>query len=272
MRAALTVLALVVLLPAVVAAQAGEKNPDEAKDLAKKLSNPVAALVSIPFQFNWQQGVGPDKSTQFVLNIQPVIPLGLSKSTNLIIRWIMPYLGQPSLAVGAPPVQGMGDITSSFFYSPADPKKLIWGVGPVLVLPTSSNPYLGSGKWSIGPTFVVLKQQKGWTYGALWNQVWSFAGDSGRSNVSQMYSQPFIAHTNTKAVTYTLNAEAITDWEAASGQQWTIPINLMVSKIMFFGPFPASYQVGVGYYVVHPDNGPTWKLRVAFTMLLPQKK
>ena len=272
MKSVLKALVLVAVLPAVLAAQAGQERPDEAKDLAKKLSNPVADLVSLPFQFNWQEQVGPDKASQFILNIQPVIPLEVSKSTNLIIRWIMPIIGQPSLAAGAPPVQGMGDITASFFLSPSKPEKLIWGAGPVFVLPTSANPYLGSGKWSVGPTFVVLKQQKGWTYGALWNQVWSIAGDSGRSNVSQMFTQPFIAYTNKKAITWTLNSEMITNWEASSGQQWTVPINLMVSKIAFVGPFPASYQLGLGYYIVHPDAGPTWKIRVNFTLLLPTEK
>jgi hypothetical protein len=273
MRAALKALVVMAVLPAVLRAQAAPKDSTEAKEqLAKKLANPVSDLVSIPFQFNWQEGVGPDKGNQFILNIQPVVPLPVSEKWNLIGRWIMPIISQPALTPGGPTAEGMGDILWSTFLSPAHPKRAIWGVGPALSLPVSSNPMLGTGKWSVGPTFVVLKQQKEWTYGILWNQIWSIAGDSGRGNVSQMFTQPFIAHTSKSSLTWTLNAEASTNWEAASGQQWSIPINLMVSKVAPFGPFPASYQFGLGYYVVHPDDGPTWKIRLNFALLLPTRK
>ncbi len=177
------VLAAVLMSPAVALAQTPAAEPPPAapaapsqEELALQLSNPVASLVSVPFQFNWDQPVGPYDDTRFVLNVQPVIPMGLNDDWNLILRWIMPYIGQPPLVEGGLPASGMGDIVASMFISPAKVGKFIWGVGPVFLLPTSANAVLGSSKWGIGPTVVVLKQQGPWTYGMLANQLWSFAG------------------------------------------------------------------------------------------------
>jgi len=245
-----------------------------AADLAKKLANPVSDLVSVPFQANWDQGVGVDDATRFILNIQPVVPVSLTKKWNLIGRVIMPIIGMPPLVTGAESTSGMGDILASAFFSPADSSRMIWGVGPVVSLPTSTDPYLGSGKWSGGPTVVILKQKGPWTYGVLWNQIWSFADatDADRTEVSQMYFQPFLNHTNKRAVTYTFSSESTANWEADDGEKWTVPIIAQVSKVSSFGPFIASYGVGLGGYIESPEGGPSWKLRAVFTLLLPKKR
>jgi hypothetical protein len=262
--------------PRSAAAQNGATPPasedDSQQALARQLSNPVADLVSVPFQSNWQLGVGPDDATQYVLNVQPVVPFTLSDDWNLVARVITPVVSQPPLVAGGPTAFGFGDVVSSFFLSPSRPRGLIWGIGPVLVLPTSENPMLGSAKWSAGPTFVVLKQSGPWTYGMLWNQVWSFAGNSSRADVSAMFTQPFLAYTTRKAVTWTLMSEASANWKAESGQQWTVPLMFQVSKLSWFGPFPASYTLGAGYFLDTPDGGPSFRLRAAFTLLLPRRR
>jgi hypothetical protein len=244
-----------------------------AKDLAEKLSNPIADLVSVPFQFNWNQGVGPNDSTQFLLNFQPVIPFTLTKDWNLVTRWIMPYVSQPELFPGGAPVSGLGDVTFSLFLSP-NSKGLIWGVGPVFGLPMTTDPALGTGKWLIGPTAVALYQTSGFTMGALVNQQFSFAnvGNEPRPYVSIAFMQPFLAYTTQKAMTFTINSESTYNWEAESGQRWTVPVNFIVSQLVKFGPFPSSIQIGAGYYAAHPDNGPKWKLRMAFVLILPRGK
>jgi hypothetical protein len=140
------------------------------------------------------------------------------------------------------------------------------------VLPSTSEPTLGSGKWSLGPTFVVLKQDGPWTYGVLWNQVWSIAGDSARADVDQMFLQPFLSYQATHTVTLTVQSETTGNWEAADGQKWTVPINFLVNKLATFGPFPASYQIGVGGFVAHPDLGPSWKIRSTIIILLPKRR
>jgi hypothetical protein len=243
----------------------------EGAELAKKLSNPIANLVSVPFQFNWEQKVGPNEDTRFILNVQPVLPFTLTKDVNLIARVIVPLVSQPALVEGGAPTFGVGDVFASFFFSPSKPNSFVWGVGPVISFPSTSEPTLGTGKWSMGPTVLALKQSGPWTVGALWNQVWSVGGNQGRKDVSQMFLQPFVAY-NTKSLwTITLQSETTANWEATD-KKWTVPVNLLFSKLSSFGPFPASYAFGLGVYAAHPDTGPTWKLRGAITVLLPRKK
>jgi hypothetical protein len=127
-------------------------------------------------------------------------------------------------------------------------------------------------KWGIGPTAVILKQQGNHTYGILANQIWSFAGDEGAADVSQMFLQPFFAVTTSKAVTFTIQSESTANWQAPSGDEWSVPLNLSVAKLSKFGPAPASYLIGGGVYLASPDGGPEWKLRGAVTLLLPVKR
>jgi hypothetical protein len=243
--------------------------PTEAEELAKKLSNPISDLVSVPFQFNWEQDVGPSNATRFILNVQPVMPFALNKDWNLIARVIVPLVSQPELADGGEPAFGVSDILASFFFSPSGPG-LTWGVGPAISLPSTSVRNLGTEKWSAGPTVVVLKQTGKMTYGALWNQVWSFSGNSDRADVNQMFLQPFFAYQATRTLTVTLQSETTANWEVDE-DRWTVPINVVFGKLSTFGAFPASYQLGFGGFPVHPVIGPSWKVRGAIVILLPRR-
>src|SRR5262245_54750696 len=232
---------------------------DEAHDLAKQLNNPIGDLVSVPFQFNWEFGEGPDKDTWHVQNLQPVVPFHITDNTNMIARLIMPTINTPSGTVS-------GDMTFSLFFSPSRATSPIWGVGPAMVLPRTGE------KWGLGPTGVFLWQKGGATYGLLFNQIWSVAGDDDAPDLNQTFIQPFFAVTNQKAVTLTIQSESLANWEAPSGDEWTIPLNVLISKLAKFGPFPASYAAGAGVYLDSPPDGPEWKIRTAITLLLPAKR
>jgi hypothetical protein len=273
MRVIAILAGIVMSWPAVSRAQQPPATPaaqGDAEELAKKLSNPVSDLVSVPFQFNWAQNVGPNESTRFILNVQPVMPFSLNKSWNLIARVIMPFISQPVLSDGGEPAFGVGDILSSFFVSPAG-GGLIWGVGPAINLPSTTIATLGTEKWSAGPTVVVLKQTGPWTYGTLWNQIWSFSGNPNRADVNQMFLQPFLAYQATRTVTLTVQSETNANWEVDDGR-WSVPINVILAKLSSFGTFPASYQFGVGGYAAHPDTGPSWQIRGAVIILLPRRQ
>jgi len=254
--------------------QGGAPPSHDSEAVAKELNNPVSSMVSVPLQFNWDQGVGVNDDLRTTINFQPVIPVKLTEDVNLITRFILPYLSQPVLVPGGDTAQGTSDILLSFFLSPSKAGKVIWGVGPAFSIPTTTDPMLGSGKWSAGPTGLVLKQSGPWTVGVLVNHLWSFAdtGDIERTEVNQTFIQPFLAHTSKSALTFNVNSEATANWKARNGEEWTIPINFAVTKVIKLGPFPFSVGGGVGYYVESPEGGPEWKLRLIATLILPGGK
>jgi hypothetical protein len=208
---ALAAISLVLCISTTAFAQSSAAQPAGAgagndAELAKKLSNPISDLVSMPFQFNWEQNVGFDKQTRFILNVQPVMPFSLTPKLNLIARVIVPFVSQPPLFEGGTAASGVSDILTSFFFSPNTGSTFTWGAGPVMSLPSTAEPTLGTEKWSAGPTLVALKQAGSWTVGALWNHLWSFSGNESREDVNQMFVQPFFAYTTQKALTITLQS------------------------------------------------------------------
>ncbi len=245
----------------------GEKNTEE---LAKEAQNPVAKLISVPFQNNFNFGIGPNDATQYILNVQPVIPISLSDDWNLINRIIMPIINQPSPAPGAPSACGLGDINPTFFLSPAKSgKTLIVGFGPTFTLPTATDSMLGNSEWCAGPAAVVLTMQGHWVVGALVNQQWSFAG-WGDHYVSSFLAQPF-ANYNLPHGWYLSSAPIMTaNWAAASRDQWTVPLGGGIGKIQWFGKLPINFQIQAFDNVVTPKNGADWQLRFQVQFLFPK--
>jgi len=241
----------------------------DAAQLAKALANPLASMISIPFQYNadFNAGVQGDAHRSY-LNIQPVIPFTLNNEWNLITRTIIPIAYQEQYVPGQGTNFGLGDVTASFFFSPKDPANgWIWGVGPVAYLPTATDTALGAGQWGAGITGVALRQEQGWTYGLLANHVWSVTGDDDRPYINATFVQPFVAYTWPTATTITLNTESTYDWR---NSQWTSPVNLVVSQIVKVGQLPLQFQLGGRYYVEGPSGAPEWGIRFGIVLLLPR--
>lgn len=237
-------------------------------DLAQQLANPVSSLISVPFQSNWDFGIGPEEASRYTLNNQPVVPLSLDEEWNLIVRTIVPVIDAESPAPGIPDASGLGDIVQSFFFSPVDPVNgWILGAGPAFLYPSASDSLLGSEKWGAGPTAVALKQEGPWTYGALVNHLASFAGDEARADVNATFLQPFVSYITPAKTTYTLNSESTYDWER---EQWLVPVNAIVSQLVAFGDQPVQLSLGARYYAEGPDGGPEWGIRAAVTLLFPR--
>ena len=240
----------------------------DADELAKALSNPVAALISVPLQLNYDTGYAGG-GERWTLNAQPVIPVDISKDWNLISRTIVPGIYQNDVGtVGSD--SGLGDIVQSLFFSPKEPTADGWilGAGPVLLLPTATDTRLGAEKWGLGPTGVALKQTKsGWTYGALVNHIWSFAGDHNRADVNATFIQPFLAKSLGGGRTVSMNMENTYDWET---KQWNAPVNLLYAKVTKIGSQLINLQGGVRGYVDSPPGGPDWGLRFAITFMFPK--
>jgi hypothetical protein len=255
--------------PSPTAEPSATGGPASAEELAKKLSNPIASLISVPFQSNFDFNAGQDNDRfKYTLNIQPVIPLSLSADWNLIARIIQPVIYQDELFPGLGSTFGLGDLNPSFFFSPKEPfHGWIWGAGPVFLLPTATDDALGTGQWGVGPTAVGLRQRGPWTYGLLANHLWSFAGEGGRPTVNQTFLQPFLAHNSQGGFGVTLQAESSYNWEA---EQWTVPIGLFASQVLKLGNQPLSLQFGPRVYVDGPSGGPEWGLRFNVVLLFPK--
>src|SRR6266849_6200135 len=262
-----------ILLLSPIAAAQEKPAVGETEDLQKATQNPVASLISVPLQNNANFGVNPGYRNQDVLNIQPVIPIGISTDWNLLVRWITPIIYQPvPNAPGTPETgeYGLGDMEPSFFISPKHAGKLIWGVGPVFQLPTATNTYLGQGKLGIGPSTVVLTQPGHWTLGVLANNVWSVAGSGRRPDVNQFLMQSFITYNLQKGWYISLAPIITANWKASRGNVWTVPFGGGIGRITKFGAQPVSLLAQFYGNAVHPANTPAWTMRLQISFLFPK--
>jgi hypothetical protein len=273
----LIILSWFIVLPV---ADAAQQEPS-AEDLAKKTQNPVADLISVPLQSNWNFGAGSRNKTIYILNIQPVIPISISQEWNLITRVIMPVINQPGLFANQSGATGLGDFNPTLFFSPAQPGHLIWGVGPTMTLPTATDRRLGSGKWSMGPAGVALTIQGPWVYGALVNNQWSFAG-WGEEKVNSMLLQPFVNYNLADGWYLTTSPILTANWAAdRSGDVWTVPVGGGVGRLFRLGEIlplegdpvaklPINTQIGAYGNVAKPEFGPDWQLRFQIQFLFPK--
>lgn len=261
-RLSICVSLLAMSLPATALAQEAD-----ADALAKALSNPVASLISVPLQYNYDETYG-DEGYRNTLNVQPVIPISISEHWNMISRTILPVVYQEDVIPGTDQA-GIGDTTQSLFFSPKEPSAsgLIWGIGPVALLPTGTDD-LSADTWALGPTAVVLKQEGPWSYGALVNHLVDVGGSGNRRiEINSTFLQPFVTRSLGQGRTLTVNLESTYDWEAS---QWNVPLNLSYSKVSKIGNQRVSYLGGVRAYLEAPDGGPDWGVRLALTLLYPR--
>ncbi len=241
---------------------------DEATELAKKTQNPVADLISIPLQNNFNFNTGTKEQTVWVLNVQPVVPFKITEDWNLITRTIVPIVNQPSLFTGSDSAFGLGDINPTFFFAPSKNEKFIWGLGPTFTLPTATDSQLGAGKLSLGPAGVALFMHGPWVVGVLANNQWSVAGWGDR-NVNALLVQPFVNY-NIGDGWYLVTSPIVTaDWESPASDRWTVPVGAGVGKLFKLGKLPINTSLQAYYNAERPRFGPDWQLRFQVQFLLP---
>jgi hypothetical protein len=267
--------ALIALVISAVAAAAFAEEPvpvttapapaGDAAALAVKLQNPVADLISMQFQNNFNFGVGESNGTLYLLNIQPVIPLHITPEWNYIVRPILPFISTSNV-FGPGYVSGLGDLEIETFLSPAAPGPfgIIWGIGPTSILPTATQEKLRGDVMTLGPSGVALWQKNGWTVGSLVTQNWRVAGPG---DYNATYFQPFLAHTFKTATTIGIDSESSYDWLS---EEWTISFNNTYSQVFKLGKIPVQIGLALQYYAQSPVPGQQWGFRVNITPMFPE--
>jgi len=270
------ILAILFFLATAVVAQdttaAGPQGGPETGDagLQKDVQNPVASLTLVPFQNNTNFDSGPFNRTQNVFDIQPVIPVNISSYWKVIVRIVQPVTWQPNPNQNTGGEYGFGDMAPDFFFSPRHPGKLMWGIGPAFAIPTATNNVLGQGKFSIGPSAVVLVQPGKWTIVNLVNNVWSVAGSGSRPPVNLMLDQYFITR-NLKKGWYVTSAPIITaNWNASKGNVWTVPFGGGFGRVQKLGNQPVNWKVEFFGNAVHPQGASSWSMRLTLALLYPK--
>jgi len=267
---------MMVLFACCFSVQASEapalSDAEKAAELAKKLANPVSSLISLPLQYNYDEGYGAEgDGSVSSLIVQPVIPFSMNEQWNLITRTIVPLVDREDIPVRGDSESGLGDITASLFLSPKEPSAqgIIWGAGPVALLPSATEEVLGSEQVGLGPTLVMLKQVGPWTAGFLGNHLWSVAGEDDRADVNATFLQPFSSYIFQKTkTTVGINTESTYDWE---GEAWSVPVNASVAQLFKIGPQIMQLTLAARYWAESPEGGPEdWGLRLQLTFLFPK--
>jgi hypothetical protein len=255
-----------------LAALASSAHAQDAQSLVREAKNPLANLVNVQFFYDALLNVGPDRNTQDTVTIQPVIPFVLNDNWSVITRTVLPLISQPAAAPGETSTRGVGDTQFAAFLSPARTGKLVWGVGPVIQIPSASNAVLGQGKWGLGPAAAAQWSGDTWTFGALINNIWSIAGSSNRAVVNQMQLEPEINYTfKDNPNRYLSFSPTITaNWEASGSGRWTVPVSLGLGQLVKFGKQSVNLQATAYYNVVAPPGAGNWTLELLVQLLFPQ--
>ena len=231
------------------------------------MANPVANLISVPLQNNFDYGIGSNNGSKYTINLQPVIPIALSPKLNLVTRYILPIVFQRDVTGDKTAEDGLGDLTISAYFAPAN-ANLIWGVGPIILVPTGTNDFLGAKKWGLGPSVLALKQSNGITYGFLANQTWSVAGDKQRDDVSLLYVQPFLAYNWKSGAGVSANSEITQNWMTEST---IVFLNFSVSGVTKLGGQMVSLSIGPKIPIASPAaSKPDFGLRASLTFVFPK--
>jgi hypothetical protein len=237
-----------------------------AQELADKLANPVASLISVPLQNNMNYGIGPYNGSKYTINVQPVVPFKLSDNLNLITRYIVPIVDQRDITGENTSQFGLSDATVTAFFAPKS-KSIIWGVGPAFLVPIATDKFLGTEKFGIGPSVLLLRQGKGLTAGFLANQIWSVAGTENRSDVNQFYTQIFLSHSYKSGASLGVNAEITQNWEAKTTM---VSLNPTIGAVTKFGSQVVQFAISPLIPIAGPsESRPDWGLRTVLTFVFP---
>lgn len=239
-------------------------------ELAVRSQNPIEDMVNIPVEGNLDYGLGPNYRAQSTLKIEPRIPAHVLPSWNMVIRTIIPITYKPITMATTGGSSGLGDVNPTFFLTQAHPGPVIWGVGPDFELPTATQTSLGTGNWSVGPSLAVVAKLKPWTIGFIASNIWSFAGQSGRSRVDKGSLEYFIHYNLASGWSLRTSPTVTAEWNKMPGDIWTVPVGGGAAKVFKLGKIAINASLAAYVYVAKPSDGPDWELRCEASFLFPR--
>jgi hypothetical protein len=259
---------LLVFLAAAPRAAVAQVPTTDPAALARATQNPVAALTTLPLQFNFNNGGDLDDGTLFNLNFQPVIPFGLTREVNVIARTIVPVVSAPGPA-GAR-YSGIGDIQEQIFFTPARPGALVVGVGPMFSLPTATTEAAETGTFAAGAGGVVVKTVGPFVLGGLLTQLWPATDAGGAPRTNLLTIQPFVNYNFGSGWAVSTAPLMTANWDADAGNEWTVPLGLGVTKTTVFNGRPMNLGFQYYYNVERPDGAPAQQFRFSIALIYPQ--
>jgi hypothetical protein len=249
--------------------QQGVAPSDE--ELAKERQDPIADLMQVPIVSNLDFGAAAGNGFRYTLTIEPVLPVKITSGWYLVTKPIFSVASAPESTSGQGRTTGSSDLTTEFYFAPQKSTSFIWGFGPVVGMPTGSDPVLGTGKWTLGPGVAIIEQTKHWTFGARVNHVWSFAGDKNRSDVSLTLLEPTVSYSWGNGWEVGLDSETTYDSNAARGDRWIAPLEMSIGKVAYFGRRPVSLSFGVLPYALAPAGFSSVGLSFTIAPLFPRE-
>ena len=262
---------LILLLLATPALRA-QQTTEDLRDLAR---NPVGDAVKIPFAESINFGAGPYDRTSNCLQIEPTIPFHIAESWLLIPRIVATAVDyQPEANQASHGSTGLGDTVATFFLTPAYTKKVIWGAGPALLIPTTTNTNTGAGKWGLGPSVAVLVQPTWGSLGVLVQNIWSLPGHSQRASVNQMQLETSFSY-NFPHGWYLVTAPTFyADWTQPASERWVVPFGGGAGRTFNIGKQAVDSNLTMYYNAIRPSShlSPRWQLSLEFTLIYPKKR
>jgi len=267
LKTVVALLAALVAVPVYAQTTGQNGNSTTPQELAKSVHNPFEDYIKVQLQSATGFSIGPHHNAGDSFNVQPLIPLSLNSEWDLFVRPSLSMTYQPS-----PHEQyGLNDLQTSFFVSPHNADKWIWGIGPIFQLPTATSDGLGTGRWSAGPTAALIYSNGPWFNGILTYQLMSFAGSRARGSVNQTYVETQLSYNFESGWYIDTDPQMTFDWTTDAANGWTIPIGIDIGKAFNLRMYGMGLQVGAYDLVERPDGAPQWVLRVQFTTLFPNR-
>lgn len=258
-----------------------------ADDLVEQSQNPVAKLVSVPLESSADFDVGPSGEMAYTSLLKPVYPIAVGENWNLINRFIAPVIYLEGQDAITPPGQGfelggnevfpgtddefgLGNLQYQAFFSPSKPGKIIWGAGPAFEFPTNTDAALGSDTWSAGAAFVALSIQRPWVVGLLLQNIWDVEKENGEPDVNKATVQPILNYNLPNNWYLSATTTMSADWEAESGEEWTVPLGGGVGRLVRFGNQPVDFKLMGFWNVEKPEFGADYTIQFTVKFLFPK--